>query len=145
MWGLDVGERFTERARAAILRAREEAGRLGHARVGTEHLLLGVLGDGDSVAVHVLTRLGVSMERTISEIESHIAVFNGARLSDVGLTLEAKHAIDLAHEEADRLGSDFVGTEHLLLGLMKEGHGTAAYVLKKLGAQVHSAEQLVAH
>lgn len=145
MWGRDVGERFTERARTAILRAREEAGRHGHTGVGTEHLLLGVLRDGESVAVHVLARLGVSRERAISEIERHIAVTNGARLSDIALTLEAKHAIDLAHEEADRLGSDFVGTEHLLLGLLREGHGTAAYVLKKLGAQVHAAEQLVAN
>ncbi|MCL6628397.1 MAG: hypothetical protein K6U00_02205, partial [Armatimonadetes bacterium] len=140
-----MGERFTERARAAILRAREEAGRHGHTGVGTEHLLLGVLRDGDSVAVHVLARLGVSRERAISEIERHIAVTNGARLSDIALTLEAKHAIDLAHEEADRLGSDFVGTEHLLLGLLREGHGIAAYVLNRLGVHTLYVHQLVAH
>lgn len=140
-----MGERFTQRARVAILRAREEAHRLGCVGVGTEHILLGLLRDGDSMAVSVLSRLGVPRERAISEIELHISVSDEARLSDVALTPEARHAIDLAGEEAEQLGSDYVGTEHLLLGLIREGHGIAAYILNKLGVDTQSAQRLVAH
>src|SRR4051794_1517583 len=127
-------QRFTERARRVVFFAQEEAARLGENYVGTEHLLLGLVRESDSVAARILDRLGVPLGRIRAEIERQVTRGHGSLDQDMQLTPRAKRVIDLAYEEARRLNNNYIGTEHILLGLIREGDGLAARVLIKLGA-----------
>src|SRR5437667_541173 len=129
-------QRFTERARRVVFFAQEEAARLGENYVGTEHLLLGLVRENDSVAARILDRLGVPLGRIRSDIERQVTRGHGNLGQDMQLTPRAKRVIDLAYEEARQLNNNYIGTEHLLLGLIREGDGLGARVLVKLGADL---------
>src|SRR2546426_8823209 len=132
-------QRFTERARRIIFFAQEEAAGLGENYVGTEHLLLGLVRENDSVAARILDRLGVPLGRIRSDIERQVTRGHGNLGQDMQLTPRAKRVIDLAYEEARQLSHNYIGTEHLLLGLIREGDGLAARVLVKLGVDLEHA------
>lgn len=129
-------QRFTERARRVVFFAQEEAGRLGENYVSTEHLLLGLVRENDSVAARILDRMGVSLGRIRSEIERQVTRGDGRLGQDMQLTPRAKRVIDLAYDEARQLSNNYIGTEHLLLGLIREGEGLAGRVLAKLGVDL---------
>ena len=129
-------QRFTERARKVVFHAQEEAGRLGENYVSTEHLLLGLVRENDTMAARVLDRLGISLGRIRSEIERQVAHGQGRLGQDMLLTPCAKRVIDIAYDEARQLNNNYIGTEHLLLGLIREGEGLAGKVLAILGADL---------
>src|ERR1041385_6869742 len=129
-------QRFTERARRVVFFAQEEAARLGENYVGTEHLLLGLVRENDSVAARILDRLGVPLSRIRADIERQVTHGHSNSGQDMQLTPRAKRVIDLSYEEARQLNNNYIGTEHLLLGLIREGDGLAARVLIKLGADL---------
>src|SRR5213593_701393 len=132
-------QRFTERARRVVFFAQEEAARLGENYVGTEHLLLGLVRENDSVAARILDRLGVALGRVRADVEQQVTRGRGNLGQDMQLTPRAKRVIDLAYEEARQLNNNYIGTEHLLLGLIREGDGLAAHVLVPLGADLERA------
>src|SRR5690242_15183100 len=132
-------QRFTERARRVVFFAQEEAARLGENYVGTEHLLLGLIREADSVAARILDRLNIPLGRIRADIERQVTRGHGNLGQDMQLTPRAKRVIDLAYEEARQLEHNYIGTEHLLLGLIREGDGLAARVLVKLGADLERA------
>src|SRR5437016_11360149 len=134
---------FTERARRVVFYAQEEAGRLGENYVSTEHLLLGLVRENDSVAARILDRLGVSLGRIRSEIERQVTRGDGRLGQDMQLTPRAKRVIDLAYDEARQLNNNYIGTEHLLLGLIREGDGLAGRVLQKLGVDLERTRREV--
>ncbi len=134
-------QRFTERARRTVFYAQEEAGRLGENYVSTEHLLLGIVREDDSVAARILERIGVSLGRVRSEIERQVARGDGRLGQDMQLTPRAKRVIDLAYDEARQLNNNYIGTEHLLLGLIREGEGLAGRILNKLGVDLERARR----
>src|SRR5205823_9017865 len=136
-------QRFTERARRVVFFAQEEAGRLGENYVSTEHLLLGLVRENDSVAARILDRLGVSLGRIRSEIERQVTRGDGRLGQDMQLTPRAKRVIDLAYDEARQLSNNYIGTEHLLLGLIREGEGLAGRVLAKLGVKLERTRREV--
>ncbi|MCS7308803.1 MAG: ATP-dependent Clp protease ATP-binding subunit [Armatimonadota bacterium] len=136
-------QRFTERARRVIFYAQEEAGRLGENYVSTEHLLLGLVREPDSVAARILERMGVSLSRVRSEIERQVSRGEGRLGQETQLTPRAKRVIDLAYDEARQLNNNYIGTEHLLLGLIREGEGLAGRVLAKLGVDLERARREV--
>jgi ATP-dependent Clp protease ATP-binding subunit ClpC len=136
-------QRFTERARRVIFFAQEEAGRLGENFVTTEHLLLGLVRESDSVAARILERMGVSLSRIRSEIERQVTRGDGRLGQDMQLTPRAKRVIDLAYDEARQMNNNYIGTEHLLLGLIREGEGLAARVLAKLGVDLERTRREV--
>src|SRR5262245_50607049 len=138
-------QRFTERARRVVFFAQEEAGRLGENYVSTEHLLLGLVRESDNVAGRILDRIGVSPARIRSEIERQVARGDGRLGQDMQLTPRAKRVIDLAYDEARQLNNNYIGTEHLLLGLIREEQGLAGRVLAKLGANLERARREIAH
>src|SRR5690242_14071423 len=138
-------QRFTERARRVVFLAQEEAGRLGENYASTEHLLLGLIRENDSVAARILDRLGVSLGRIRSEIERQIARGNGRTDLDIQLTPRAKRVFNLAFDEARLLGDENIDTEHLLLGLIREGEGLAGRVLIKLGVELERAREIAGH
>ena len=138
-------QRFTERARKVVFYAQEEAGRLGENYVSTEHLLLGLVRENDSVAARILDRIGVSLGRIRSEIERQVARGDGRLGQDMQLTPRAKRVIDLAYDEARQLNNNYIGTEHLLLGLIREGEGLAGRVLSKLGVDLDRTRREVLH
>jgi ATP-dependent Clp protease ATP-binding subunit ClpC len=123
--------------------AQEEAGRLGENYVSTEHLLLGLVRENDSVAARILDRIGVSLGRIRSEIERQVARGDGRLGQDMQLTPRAKRVIDLAYDEARQLSNNYIGTEHLLLGLIREGEGLAGRVLSKLGVDLERTRREV--
>jgi ATP-dependent Clp protease ATP-binding subunit ClpC len=126
--------RFTERARRVILLAKEEAKRFNHDYIGTEHLLLGLIREGEGVAAAVLMSLGLDPTKIRTEVEKLVQPGSSASVSgDIPFTPKAKKAIELSMEEARQLGHNYIGTEHLLLGLIKEGEGVASEVLLNLG------------
>ncbi len=129
-------ERFTERARRVIILAQEEAKRLNHSAVGTEHILLGIIREGEGVASKVLESLNISPERVRAEIEGAIGRGERSPHEEVAFTPRAKKVLELALDEARRLGHNYIGTEHLLLGLIREGEGVAARVLEAMGADL---------
>jgi len=134
-------ERFTERARKVIILAREEAIRLGHNFVGTEHLLLGLIREGDGLAVAILKKLNVNISAVKAEIEKIVSA--GSEFSPAGeipFTPQAKKVLEYAISEARSLGHNYIGTEHLLLGLIREGEGTASLVLRDFGVSVAAAK-----
>ena len=132
----DKFERFTERARKVLNLAQEEAQRFNHNYIGTEHLLLGLVREGDGVAAKVLANLGVELEKARNAVEFIIGRGDRLVLGEIGLTPRAKKVIELAVDEARRLNHHYVGTEHILLGLMREGEGIAAGVLESLGVNL---------
>src|SRR5438128_2969250 len=136
-------QRFTERARRVVFFAQEEAARLGENYVGTEHILLGLVREGDNVAARILDRLGVPLGRIRAEIERQVTRGHGNLGQDMQLTPRAMRVIDLAYEEARQLSNNYIGTEHLLLGLIREGDGLAARVLVKLGADLERTRREV--
>ncbi len=136
-------QRFTERARRVVFFAQEEAGRLGENYVSTEHLLLGLVRENDSVAARILDRMGVSLGRIRSEIERQVTRGDGRLGQDMQLTPRAKRVIDLAYDEARTLNNNYIGTEHLLLGLIREGEGLAGRVLQKLGVDLERTRREV--
>src|SRR5262245_7642545 len=136
-WGTPVFERFTERARRVIILAREEAGRFRHDFVGTEHVLLGLIRDGEGIATAVLQRLGLRLETVKAEVERALAGFpKTLTFGEVPFTPRAKRVLELSWDEARQLGHNYIGTEHLLLGLIREGEGVAARVLENLGVDL---------
>jgi len=137
-------QRFTERARRVVFFAQEEAGRLGENYVSTEHLLLGLLRETDSVAARLLERMGVGLSRLRAEIERQLAKGEGKMAHEMQLTPRAKRVIDLAYDEARQLNNNYIGTEHLLLGLIREGEGLAGRVLSKFGVDLERTRREVA-
>jgi len=136
-------QRFTERARRVVFFAQEEAGRLGENYVSTEHLLLGLVRENDSVAARILDRMGVSLGRIRSEIERQVTRGEGRLGQDMQLTPRAKRVIDLAYDEARQHSNNYIGTEHLLLGLIREGEGLAGRVLAKLTVELEKTRKEV--
>src|SRR6266436_1079817 len=127
-------DKFTERVRKVIYLAREEAARLQHDYIGTEHLLLGVIREGEGIAATVLNNLGLDLDRIRQEVENMVSASCGTMtIGEIPFTPRAKRVLELAVEEARSLGHNYVGTEHLLLGLIREGEGVAAKVLLELG------------
>ncbi|KSU87712.1 ATP-dependent Clp protease ATP-binding subunit ClpC [Bacillus sp. VT 712] len=136
--------RFTERAQKVLALAQEEALRLGHNNIGTEHILLGIVREGDGIAAKALSALGLSTEKIQKEVEALIG--RGQELTQtIHYTPRAKKVIELSMDEARKLGHSYVGTEHILLGLIREGEGVAARVLNNLGVSLNKARQQVLH
>ncbi len=136
-------QRFTERARKVVFYAQEEAQKFGEGYVSTEHLLLGLVRESDSVAARVLEKLGVSLNRIRAEVEKQLPRGDARPSQDMTLTPRAKRVIDLAYDEARNLNNNYIGTEHLLLGLIREGDGLAGRVLAKLGVDLEKARKEV--
>ncbi|MCM8794967.1 MAG: ATP-dependent Clp protease ATP-binding subunit [Candidatus Omnitrophica bacterium] len=136
--------RFTERARKVILLAKEEAKRFNHDYIGTEHILLGLIREGEGVAAAVLQNLGLSSDQIRLEVEKLVQLGPSTIVSgDIPFTPKAKKVIELAMDEARNLGHNYIGTEHLLLGLIREGEGIAAQVLVNLGLDLGKVRQEV--
>lgn len=135
-------DKFTPRARQVIILARKEADRFNHSYIGTEHLLLGIIKLGDGVAFNVVRRMGIDFETVRLEIEKSVGAGPETKVAgDVPLTGRAKKVIELAVEESNKLNHTYVGTEHILLGLIKEGEGIAAGILTKLGLDLHKVKE----
>ncbi len=134
--------RFTERAQRVLTLAQEEAIRLGHDNVGTEHILLGLVREGEGIAAKALIALNVSLESIQQEISKMIG-YGEPKAGNVAYTPRAKKVIELSMDEARKLGHTYVGTEHILLGLIREGEGVAARVLNNLGVSLNKAKQQV--
>ncbi|KPJ50663.1 hypothetical protein AMJ40_02195 [candidate division TA06 bacterium DG_26] len=126
-------DRFTERVKKVMGLAREEARRLQHDYIGTEHILLGLLREGEGVAAMVLANLGLELDTVREAVEESVAMGGTITIGDIQLNASAKRAINFATEEANRLGHNYVGTEHLLLGLIREIRGNASKILSNLG------------
>ncbi len=136
--------RFTERARKVIILAKEEARRFNHDYIGTEHILLGLIREGEGVAAAVLQKMGVSLENIRLEIEKLVQPGPATQIiGDIPFTPRAKKALELAAEEARSLGHNYIGTEHLLLGLIREGEGVASQVLLNLGLDLNTVRNEV--
>ncbi len=134
--------RFTERAQKVLALAQEEAVRLGHHNIGTEHILLGLIREGDGIAAKALVALGLGLDKIQDEVESLIGRSND-QANNIAYTPRAKKVIELSMDEARKLGHTYVGTEHILLGLIREGEGVAARVLNNLGVSLNKARQQV--
>jgi len=138
-----VFERFTDRARSVVVFAQEEARMLNHDYIGTEHILLGLIHEGEGVAAKALESLGISLEAVRSQVEEIIGRRDSAPTSHIPFTPRAKKVLELSLREAIQLGHNYIGTEHILLGLIREGEGVAAQVLQKLGAELKRVRQKV--
>ncbi len=136
-------QRFTERARKVILLGQEEAARMGSSHVGTEHVLLGLVREQEGVAAQVLERMGVSLNKLRAEIENHIVPRQETGGSEPKLTPRAKRVLELAADEARRLKHNYIGTEHLLLALVREKDGIAAKLLRKFGLNLEKVREQV--
>src|SRR5215217_8133683 len=136
-------ERFTDRARRVVVLAQEEARHLNHNYIGTEHLLLGLIHEGEGVAAQARTQLGVSLEAVRAEVEEIIGQGTDAPSGHIPFTPRAKKVLELSLREALELGHNYIGTEHILLGLLREGQGVGAQVLVKLGAGRDQVRQVV--
>jgi len=136
-------ERFTDRARRVVVLAQEEARLLNHNYIGTEHILLGLVHEGDGVAARALTQLGVSLKTVRSEVEEVIGRGVEQPGGHIPFTPRAKKVLELSLREALELGHNYIGTEHILLGLLREGQGVGAQVLVKLGADLSGVRQVV--
>src|SRR5712691_9882015 len=143
MHNRDRFDKFTERARKVLSLAQEEAQRFQHNYIGTEHLLLGLVREGEGVAAKVLSNLGVELNKVRSAVEFIIGRGDRIVLGEIGLTPRAKKVIELAVDEARRLNHHYIGTEHLLLGLLREGSGIGAGVLEDLGDSLNRARHEV--
>jgi ATP-dependent Clp protease ATP-binding subunit ClpA len=136
-------ERFTDRARRVVVLAQEEARLLNHNYIGTEHMLLGLIHEGEGVAARALESLGISLEAVRAQVEEIIGQGQSAPVGHIPFTPRAKKVFELSLREALQLGHNYIGTEHLLLGLIREGEGVAAQVLVKLGADLARVRQQV--
>ncbi|MEV0061327.1 ATP-dependent Clp protease ATP-binding subunit [Nocardia sp. NPDC050718] len=136
-------ERFTDRARRVVVLAQEEARMLNHNYIGTEHILLGLIHEGEGVAAKSLESLGISLEGVRSQVEEIIGQGQQAPSGHIPFTPRAKKVLELSLREALQLGHNYIGTEHILLGLIREGEGVAAQVLVKLGADLNRVRQQV--
>ncbi len=136
-------ERFTDRARRVVVLAQEEARLLNHNYIGTEHILLGLIHEGEGVAAKALESLGISLEAVRSQVEEIIGQGGSSPSGHIPFTPRAKKVLELSLREALQLGHNYIGTEHILLGLIREGEGVAAQVLVKLGADLARVRQQV--
>src|SRR5258707_5758626 len=134
-------EKFTDRARKVLRLAQEEAQRFQHNYIGTEHLLLGLVREDEGVAAKVLHNLGVDLQKVRSSVEDIIGRGDRIVLGEIGLTPRAKQVIELSVDEARRMNHHYIGTEHLLLGLIREGEGIAVGVLESLGVNLEQARR----
>ncbi len=136
-------ERFTDRARRVVVLAQEEARLLNHNYIGTEHILLGLIHEGEGVAAKALESLGISLEAVRNQVEELIGQGGSSPSGHIPFTPRAKKVLELSLREALQLGHNYIGTEHILLGLIREGEGVAAQVLVKLGADLNRVRQQV--
>ncbi len=136
-------EQFTDRARRVVVLAQEEARLLNHSYIGTEHILLGLIHEGEGVAAKALESLGISLEAVRSQVEEIIGQGGSSPSGHIPFTPRAKKVLELSLREALQLGHNYIGTEHILLGLIREGEGVAAQVLVKLGADLSRVRQQV--
>ncbi|HJT63897.1 MAG TPA: Clp protease N-terminal domain-containing protein, partial [Candidatus Limnocylindria bacterium] len=142
---MDRFDKFTDRARKVLTLAQDEAQRFNHNYIGTEHLLLGLVREGEGVAARVLENMNVELSKVRQAVEFIIGRGERPVVGEVGLTPRAKRVIELAIDEARRLGHNYIGTEHLLLGLVREGEGIAAGVLESLGVNLDKVRHQVIH
>jgi ATP-dependent Clp protease ATP-binding subunit ClpA len=138
-----VFERFTDRARRVVVLAQEEARMLNHNYIGTEHLLLGLIHEGEGIAAQALEGLGISLADARRDVEEIIGQGQAAPTGHIPFTPRAKKVLELSLREALQLGHNYIGTEHILLGLVREGEGVAAQVLQKLGADLPRVRETV--
>src|SRR4030066_904759 len=136
-------QRFSDRARRVVVLAQEEARMLNHNYIGTEHLLLGLIQEGEGVAAKALESMGISLEAVRSQVEEIIGRGSSAPTGHIPFTPRAKKVLELSLREALQLGHNYIGTEHILLGLIREGEGVAARVLINLGADLPKVRQTV--
>jgi ATP-dependent Clp protease ATP-binding subunit ClpC len=136
-------ERFTDRARRSVVFAQQEARMLNHDYIGTEHILLGLIHEGDGVAARALASLDISLEAVRVQVEEIIGRGQVVPAGHIPFTPKAKKVLELALREALQLGHNYIGTEHILLGLIREGEGVAAQVLEELGADLNRVRQTV--
>jgi ATP-dependent Clp protease ATP-binding subunit ClpC len=136
-------ERFTDRARRVVVLAQEEARMLNHNYIGTEHILLGLIHEGEGVAAKALESLGISLEAVRQQVEEIIGQGQQAPSGHIPFTPRAKKVLELSLRESLQLGHNYIGTEHILLALLREGEGVAAQVLVKLGADLNRVRQQV--
>jgi ATP-dependent Clp protease ATP-binding subunit ClpC len=140
---MQMFERFTDRARRVVVLAQEEARMLNHNYIGTEHILLGLIHEGEGVAAKALESLGISLDAVREQVQEIIGQGQQAPSGHIPFTPRAKKVLELSLREALRLGHNYIGTEHILLGLIREGEGVAAQVLVKLGADLNRVRQQV--
>ena len=136
-------EKFTDRARRVVVLAQEEARLLNHNYIGTEHILLGLIHEGQGVAARALESLGISLEDVRQNVVEMIGRGQEAPSGHIPFTPRAKKVLELSLRESQQLGHEYIGTEHILLGLIREGEGVAAQVLVKLGADLNRVRQQV--
>jgi ATP-dependent Clp protease ATP-binding subunit ClpC len=136
-------ERFTDRARRVLVLAQEEARLLNHSFIGTEHILLGLIAEGEGLAAQALAQLEVSRDEVRERIEETIGLSGSPSTGSPPFTPRAKKVMELSLREALQLGHNYIGTEHLLLGIVREGEGVAAQVLISLGADLPTVRQQV--
>src|SRR3954449_13401803 len=136
-------DKFTERARKVLTLAQEEAQRFNHNYIGTEHLLLGIVREGDGVAARVFSNMNVRLPKVREAVEFIIGQGKEPVVGDIGLTPRAKKVLELAVDESRRLNHHYIGTEHLLVGLVREGEGIAAGILESLGANLEKVRSQV--
>jgi ATP-dependent Clp protease ATP-binding subunit ClpC len=136
-------ERFTDRARRVVVLAQEEARMLDHNYIGTEHILLGLLREGDGVAARTLESLGIGLDAVRQQVQEITGRGQHAPSGHIAFTPRAKKALELSLREALQLGHNYIGTEHMLLGLLGEGDGVAAQVLVRLGAGLDRVRERV--
>jgi ATP-dependent Clp protease ATP-binding subunit ClpC len=138
-----VFERFTDRARHVVVYAQEEARMLNHDYIGTEHILLGLIHEGEGVAARALEAMSISLDGARHRVEEIIGQGQTAPAGHIPFTPRAKKVLELALREALQLGHTYIGTEHILLGLIREGEGVGAQVLQELGADLNRVRQTV--
>jgi ATP-dependent Clp protease ATP-binding subunit ClpC len=136
-------ERFTDRARRVVVLAQEEARMLDHNYIGTEHILLGLVHEGEGVAAKAMAAMEISLEAVRQQVEEIIGRGQQAPSGHIPFTPRAKKVLELSLRESLQLGHDYIGTEHILLGLLREGEGVAAQVLVRLGADLNRVRQQV--
>ena len=136
-------ERFTDRARRVVVLAQEEARLLNHNYIGTEHILLGLIHESEGIAARALTALDISLEAVRGEVTEIVGQGQSAPTGHIPFTPRAKKVLELSLREALQFGHNYIGTEHILLGLIREGEGVGAEVLQRLGADLNRVRQSV--
>jgi ATP-dependent Clp protease ATP-binding subunit ClpC len=139
----EMFERFTDRARRVVVLAQEEARMLNHNYIGTEHILLGLIHEGEGVAAKALESLGISLDALRQQVEEIIGQGQHTQSGHIPFTPRAKKVLELSLREALQLGHNYIGTQHILLGLSREGDGVAAQVLVQLGTDLNPVRQQV--
>jgi ATP-dependent Clp protease ATP-binding subunit ClpC len=136
-------EPFSERARRSVVLAQEEAQRLGNTYIGTEHVLLGIISENENVAAKILEHFNITLTRVRQEVEAIVGRSTRTSNPNLEFTPRSKKVIELAFDEARRLNHNYLGTEHLLLGILDEGHGIAARVITNLGVKPEKLRQYI--